>query len=217
MSARRKKINEDKIKTKFETLRSMFITGLVTILPVAITLWIIFKIFSIGDNILGGMIKSGTGVHIPGFGLLLTLIIIVLVGYFINSFIGKQIKHKVEKTLLKIPLLNLIYKPIKEVVDNLSKKSSENFQKVALVHFPDERGDSIGFITKENIMMLGEMRSAIFVPTTPNPTSGFLLYIKKENYVVLDIPIDVALKSVISLGSISPDLVWEKEEVEVED
>ncbi len=109
----------------------------------------------------------------------------------------------------KIPIIKAIYLPLKDFIHNFSDKKSSNFKKVALVTYPMEGSYSLGFITKENININGDIKTIIFIPTTPNPTSGFLVFVDDSNYKELNIPVDQALKTIISLGSIAPDIIME--------
>lgn len=114
----------------------------------------------------------------------------------------------VERTFLKVPIIKSIYSPLKDITDNFSKKGSFNFKKVVFVNFPNDKlSSSLGFITKETIFINNQEKSAIFIPTTPNPTNGFLIYLNKEDYTELNISVEEALKVIVSLGSLSPDVI----------
>lgn len=195
------------MKRLCDYLKKRFFTGLFAILPIAISVWIIYKIFSILDSVLGKVIYNSIGMKIYGLGLIVTLLLILVVGILINYVFGKKIINLVEKIFVKIPLINMIYAPIKDILKNFSNSKSNNFKRAVYVTYPMEGCHSIGFITKENIMINGEERTTIFIPTTPNPTSGFLVYLPKDKYQELDIPVDEALKTIISLGSFSPDIM----------
>lgn len=192
-------------------VRNTFFTGLFMILPIGITLWIISKIVTMGDTFLGNYIEILLGREIPGLGFIGAILIIFIVGLLVKGLIGRKIRSWIEILFSKIPFVRNIYKPINEIVESISNNNNENFKKVVLVKYPNENCRSIGFVTKEKIQCEGEEKSAIFVPTTPNPTSGFLLYINTYDIKELDMPVDIALKTIISLGSISPDILVEKE------
>lgn len=182
-----------------------FLTGLFAILPMGITIWILHKIIVIGDAFFAKILNQYLKQPIPGLGFIITVILIFLIGVLVNSLLGRKLKELLERLFLKLPIIKTIYSPLKDIVDNFSKKGSENFKKVVLVNFPNDRlSQSIGFITKESVMINDCEKAAIFIPTTPNPTSGFLIYLDKENYIELDIPIEEALKTIVSIGSISP-------------
>lgn len=186
-------------------IRNIFISGLVVVLPIGITLWVLKMIFDKMDALLSSQIKYFTKETIPGLGVLAVILIVFIIGLIANNFIGNKITYLVDKILTKLPIIKTIYNPLRDIITNVSNTESNNFKKAVFVDFPKEGSQSIGFITKEHIMVNGEERTSIFVPTTPNPTSGFLLYLTRDDYKELDLPVDVALKSIISLGSISPD------------
>ncbi|NLY82051.1 MAG: DUF502 domain-containing protein [Clostridiales bacterium] len=199
-------------KNMKKNIKRSLLTGFIVFIPMLITLWIFLKVFNTLDSILGKMITELIGFKIPGLGFILFILLILGVGLLTNNVFGKRIMIRIEKTFENAPIIKSIYIPIRDILRNLSNKKSTNFKKAVFVEFPKEKSFSIGFITKENIMVNGEMRTAIFVPTTPNPTSGFLVYLKREEYMELDIPVDIALKSIISLGSVSPDIIEIKKE-----
>jgi uncharacterized membrane protein len=187
-------------------IRNNFLTGLFVSLPIVVTLWILTWIFNRLDSIIGNTITNILGYRIPGLGLILVVAFIFIVGSVASNVIGKKITKFVENKLQQIPIIKTIYSPIRDILKNIVNRKSNDFKKAVFVNFPLKGSLSIGFITKENVIVNGEVRTAIFVPTTPNPTSGFLVYLKKDDYQELDIPIEVALKSIISLGSVSPDI-----------
>ena len=188
-------------------IRNIFIAGLVVVLPIGITLWVLKMLFDKTDAILAGSIYQFTQKNIPGLGVLAVIVIVFLVGLIANNFVGNKITYLIDKILERIPIIKTIYNPIRDIISNVSNADSNNFKKAVFVDFPKEGSQSIGFITKEHVKVNDTDKTAIFVPTTPNPTSGFLLYLTRDDYKELDIPVDVALKAIISLGSISPDVI----------
>lgn len=201
-----KKINKED-KDTLEFIRKRFITGLFVVLPMGITIAILWKFFSVVDSILGSAIYKFLGREIPGIGFLVTIVLIIGVGIVTNNVAGRSLAIFIERLFTKTPVIKEIYCPIRDIVNNFSSKQSNNFKKVALVTYPLEGSQSIGFITKEHVIVDGKDCSTIFIPTTPNPTSGFLVFLEKDNYKELDIAVEDALKTVISLGSISPDIL----------
>lgn len=190
-------------------LRNRFIKGLLIILPIGITIWIILKILDFLDLLSGKYLASWIGFRIPGLGLLVTVTLIVAVGSFGSHYVGKSLTKWVQSQFEKLPVIKAIYTPLKDITNNFSNKNSNNFKQVVLMTYPVEGNYSIGFVTKENVEMAGELMTGVFIPTTPNPTNGFLVFVKKGAYRVLDIPVEDALKTVVSLGSITPDQVKE--------
>ncbi len=193
------------MKALVKHIRTFFITGLLTLLPITLTFWILGNIFIGLDSILGDTISNWLGFKIPGLGLILGLSLILIVGMITSNVVGKKMTTIIEKNLIRIPVLKSIYTPIRDILKNFSDKKSSNFKKAVLVEYPKADVYSMGFITKGHIQIDGLAKTVIFIPTTPNPTSGFLIYVDKDKYMELDIPVDVALKSIVSLGSVSPD------------
>ena len=195
------------MKDMVKHLRTFFIAGLIVLLPIILTFWILGRVFVFLDSILGKPITSLLGFQIPGLGLILVIVLIFIVGMVTSNVVGKKIAEIVEKVFEQIPILKTIYLPIRDILKNFSNTKSNNFKKVVLVEYPKEGIFSMGFITNESIEVGGTNKTVVFIPTTPNPTSGFLIYLRKGDYKELDIPVDVALKSIVSLGSVSPDVI----------
>ncbi|WP_240838292.1 DUF502 domain-containing protein [Acidaminobacter sp. JC074] len=195
----------------FKKIRNKFLQGLLIILPIGITLWIVFKILNFLDLLFGRYLKDFIGYRIPGLGLLITITLIILVGNFASHYIGDRIYRWVQDQLEKLPVIKAIYTPLKDITNNFSNKDSNNFKQVVLVTYPCEGSYSIGFVTKEQTNIADEDMTGVFIPTTPNLTNGFLVFLRKDQYKVLDMPVEEALKTVISLGAVTPDLIKEKE------
>lgn len=189
-----------------------FLTGFFVILPMGVTLWLLYKVVILGDAFFAKILTQYFGKAIPGVGFILTILLIFFIGVLVNSLIGKKLRALIELLFLKIPIIKSIYSPLKDITDNFSKKGSSNFKKVVFVNFPNDKlSSSIGFITKESIEINDIKKTAIFIPTTPNPTNGFLIYLNKEDYIELDISVEEALKTIVSIGSISPNKICKKE------
>ncbi len=197
------------MKNTLIEFKNRFIKGLFILLPIGVTLWIVYKIFMITDSIIGNTIYKLIGFRIPGLGLIITIAVIVIIGSSASHYIGIKLTSYIQQLFEKIPIIKAIYLPLKDFIHNFSNKKSSNFKKVALVTYPMEGSYSLGFITKENININGDIKTIIFIPTTPNPTSGFLVFVDDSNYKELNIPVDQALKTIISLGSIAPDIIME--------
>lgn len=185
-----------------------FLTGFFVVLPMGLTIWLLYKVVIMGDAFLERILSNYFETTIPGLGFIITIILIFVVGVLVNSLIGKKLRTLIELLFLKLPIIKTIYSPLKDITDNFSKKGSSNFKKVVFINFPNDKlSKSLGFITKENIIINEEEKTAIFIPTTPNPTNGFLIYLNKEDYIELDISIEEALKTIVSIGSISPEKI----------
>lgn len=194
--------------------KKFFLSGLLVLLPIGISLYIIAKVFNMLDSLLGNPIEKLIGFKIPGLGLFLALLFIFLTGVIASNVIGKKITSYIERLFKKIPVLKTVYMPIKDIFANFTNNQSNNFKKAVLVEFPRRNTLSIGFITKENVIVGGLEKTVVFVPTTPNPTSGYLVYLSINDYKELDMPVDTALKAIISLGAVSPDIINLSKEVD---
>ena len=189
--------------------RNYFLTGLISIFPLAITYFIINWLFIFfsgpGKKIINYFFtdyNSSIIEHIVGF--ILTFLFIYIVGAIISNVLGKKIYLLFEKLLAKIPLVSYIYNTIKQITDTLSISQKQAFQKVVYIEYPKEDIWTIALVTGESQDSDGVEYYQIFVPTTPNPTSGFMLFVKKENAKETQMSIDEGLKIIISGGMLAP-------------
>lgn len=188
-----------------KSFRKWFLSGIATILPLGITVLVLIWVFNLFDGALEKPMIWILGRKIPGLGLLVFVTFVILVGMLTSNLIGKKIAQWGESLLSRIPLINIIYNPIKDVVTTLSNNKSKSFQRVALVEFPSKGIKSIGFVTNSSFTIDGKEKLSVFIPTTPNPTNGFLVIMEKNNVTLLDIPIDEGIKMVVSMGSVMKD------------
>jgi uncharacterized membrane protein len=186
----------------FRKLKRWFLSGLAVIAPVGVTLFILFKIFEILDGILSKAIVSIFGEKIPGVGLVAIILLILIIGMATSNIFGKRIFGWIQKIISKIPIVKIVYKPIQKIVSAFSNDKSKSFQKVVLVEFPMKGMQNIGFITNDNVSIEGSDKICVFIPTTPNPTNGYLVVMDYEKVVELDISVSEGLNYVISIGSI---------------
>jgi len=151
------------------------------------------------------------GFHIPGLGTILTLVIVFLTGLLTRNFIGKQVVHVWELLLHRIPVVSSIYSSVKQVSDTLFSSSGNAFRKAMLVQYPRQGSWTIAFLTG---VPGGDVKNhltgdyiSVYVPTTPNPTSGFFLMMPRADAIELDMSVDEALKYIVSMGVVSPEYV----------
>ena len=182
-----------------------FITGLSAILPIAVTIFIFYKGFTFVDGLTSNFIRAIFGFRIIGLGFLTTVLIVFVFGVFVKQYLGNKIFEVFERTILKIPYAQIIYQAVKEISNSVFKKDKIAFKKPVLVDFPTKGTKSIGFISNDELNISGENRIVVFVPTTPNPTSGFMIFCKEEDIEYLDMTVNEATKMIISLGVISPE------------
>lgn len=195
-------------------MRKYFISGLLVWLPVWVTLLVIkflVDILSKSLLLLPPHYQPDVllGVHIPGAGVILTLVVILMTGIFAANFIGGKLLEIGDAIMSRIPLVNTVYTGVKQVTETLFKPGGQSFRKVLLVEYPRQGVWTIAFQTGEVSKDIenktgSEPMVSYFVPTTPNPTSGFLMMSPKSKVIELDMSVDQALKFVISLGVVQP-------------
>ena len=204
-------LKENKKKNRF------FFKGFLFILPVFLSCWIIYKIVEFMSNIIPAGIIDRI-IHFTNFtdkipdnvlrtilGFILTIVLVYLAGLLL-SIIGKRFFNKIEKKIFyNIPIFGSIYKTIKQVVDSISGPNKKSFKKVVMLEFPRKEIWTMGFVTGESISRDGKQYYHVIVPTTPNPTSAYLLFIPKNEVKETDISIDEGIKAIISGGVITPD------------
>lgn len=194
-------------------LRKWFVAGLLVIVPVAITVAVLQWIIGTLDQTLLILPESWRpdrliGVHIPGFGVLLTLAILLIVGAVVSNFLGKKLVTWGDNMVSRIPVVRSIYSSVKQVSDTLFSPSGNAFRTAVLVQWPRPDVWTIGFVTGTpggdvTNYLVGEYVS-VYVPTTPNPTGGYFVMLRKSDCVELKMSVDEALKYVISMGVVVP-------------
>ncbi|MGB8857224.1 MAG: DUF502 domain-containing protein [Burkholderiales bacterium] len=195
-------------------MKKYFLTGLVVLIPLAITVWVIKTIINTMDQTLlllpmALQPKALLGFDIPGLGTLLTLLIIFLTGVLGANFFGHQLFLAWESLLSRIPVVKSIYSSVKQVSDTLFSSNGQAFRKALLIQYPHQGSWSIAFQTgvpshEVAAHLVGEHIS-VYVPTTPNPTSGFFLMLPKNEVIELNMSVDEALKYIVSMGVVGPD------------
>lgn len=190
-------------------LRSYFITGVILIVPAFVTLFIIYQLFAFADGILGDAVSRAIGTRIPGFGLISTALLFMVVGRIAQNMIGQQILNWIDRSLESLPIIRSLYVGVKQVSDVVLQQHKGEFKRVVLVEYPKEDSWAVGFVTgdfpSESIPAFDQRSMlCIFVPTTPNPTSGFLLIVDRKKILDINITIEDAMKLVISGGLVKP-------------
>ncbi len=194
-------------------MRRYLIAGLLVWVPLGITIWVLVFLVNTLDRTLlllpeGARPEAVLGFRIPGLGVVLSLGILLLTGVIAANFFGARVIHLWERLLGRIPFVKSIYSSVKQVSDTLLSDSGNAFRKALLVEFPYPGSWSIGFLTGTPgptiaAHMNGE-HVGVYVPTTPNPTSGYLVMLPRARVHELDITVDEALKYIISMGVVSP-------------
>ena len=194
-------------------LKQIFITGLAVTIPIGLTLYILFFLIDIMD----GLLKiipvryhpdTLLGIHIPGLGIIVTLALITIAGLVTTSYVGYKIVQSGEDLVDRIPFVRNIYQAIKKISDSMFMDKRSSFKKVVLVEFPRKGIYTIGFVTG---VPSGEIRKkagqnciSVFLPTTPNPTSGYLIIVPEDELVPMDMSVEEALTFIISVGIVTP-------------
>jgi len=187
------------------TLKKHFLSGLIFIIPVSLSLWILFKIISFIDNILGGFMKKySPGIYTPGVGFFSLILLILLLGFLADNFFGKRLLNMFENLFKKMPVINRIYVFTKSISQNLLHGKAIAFKEAVKIEFFSGTY-TIGFITGELCLNGKETFVSVFVPTVPNPTTGFYLLVPEEKIERLHIPVEEALKMIISMGMFEPE------------
>ena len=189
----------------FQQIKRHLIAGLLAIVPIALTFWILRFLFRFLDSFTAPILKN-IGIEIPGLGIILTLLFIFLLGLFITNVLGKTIFNWGERILTKLPLVNTIYNAVKQITNAFSGKSMKNFKQVIFILYPRKGLWTMWFVTNQSKNESGDEFYHVFVPTTPNPTSGVFIVIPQKDAVHPDISVEEGLKSIISGGIIDPGI-----------
>ncbi len=190
-------------------LSNYFITGIVVLVPIGITLYLTKFFIRISSKLIPAEINPNNylPVLIPGLEIILAIVFITLIGYLSLSFIGKKILQLFNDLLKKIPILRTIYSAIGQMAETLAPKRKRK-KSVVLIEYPRKGSWAVGFATKDNKGEISKRTQQnlvnVFVPTTPNPTSGFLLMFPKEDIVYLDMSFEEASKFIVSAGTSNP-------------
>ena len=193
-------------------IKNYFLTGVLVSAPVFITFWIVYSLVKFFDQLITPLIPYYINPNyylprdVPGLGLIILVTLLVFIGFITASFFGSFILRKTESLINKIPLIKVFYKTIKQIIETIFKNNSNAFRDVVLLEYPRRGLWVLGFTT-------GEVKGAVskkikspcinvFVPTTPNPTSGFLLMVPKNQLKYLNTKVDDAVKTIVSAGII---------------
>ena len=205
MSMKRKKN-----KSMLAAFRNNFIAGVVVLIPIGITVYLSIFIIKISSKILPKEINPNNYLpyQIMGIEILIAIFLITLIGWISLSFVGKKFLSWVDEVFKKIPILRTIYSAVGQMTSTLTQ-SKDNKKSVVLVQYPKEGTWAVGFVTQENKGEISEKTQKelvnVFLPTTPNPTSGFLLMYEKKDVIFLDITFEQASKFIVSAGTSNPE------------
>jgi uncharacterized membrane protein len=198
-----------KKRSIFVKFRNYFITGVVILIPIGITAYLTLFIIKISSKILPKELNPNHYLpyDIPGVEIVISIVLITFIGWLSLSFLGRKLLKIFEDILKKIPILRTIYSAITQMTETFTKSGS-NSKNVVLVEYPRKGSWAVGFATKENTRGISDKANRnlvnVFIPTTPNPTSGFLLMFPKEEIIYLDITFEQASKFIVSAGTSDP-------------
>jgi len=196
-------------------LRSNFLTGLAIVLPIALTIWMVWAFVGFVDNSVLPLVPEAykpatyTGAEVRGYGLVIFLVFTTIVGAMTKGLFGRQLLRYGESIVDRMPVVRSIYNGVKQIVETVLSQSNSSFEKACLIEYPRKGIWAIAFVsttTKGELLERAEQDEmlSVFLPTTPNPTSGFLLFLPRQDVVLLDMDVEAAAKLVISAGLVMP-------------
>ena len=207
-----KKVNITIKPPLFQRLRNYFLTGLVAAAPVAITIWVAMWFVQSVDSWFAPFIPNALRelpFSLPGLGLIAALLLLTTLGFLTANFFGRAIIGYGESLVDRLPLIRGIYSTLKQIFETVATQSNKNFKSVVLFEYPRKDIWAIGFVTTEAKGEISETKGnnllCIFAPTTPTPTSGYLLFVPKDDTVALDMSVEDAAKLIISAGLVIPE------------
>jgi uncharacterized membrane protein len=190
-------------------VKKYLLTGLLVLVPLGITFWVFNLIIGMLDMTLSLLPTHWhpdelLGVHIPGLGVILTVVVVLTTGLLVRNVFGQRLLAYWDGMLRRIPFVNAIYNSVKQVSDTLLSESGNAFRKVLLVRYPHPEAWSLAFLTSTPAEVTRQLSDdeyvGVFIPTTPSPVNGFYFYVKKSETIELDISVDAAFKAIISMG-----------------
>lgn len=194
-------------------IRHYFITGLLVVVPLYITVYVLSLIVGFMDSVFMLLPQAARPdaflpFHIPGLGIIFTIICIFLVGVITANFLGKKLLYLGEKMLSKVPVLRIVYNATKQFMETFFAKEHEGFRKVVLVEFPRDGVYSMGFLTCKPTGELkkktGDGFVSVFIPTTPNPTTGYYIVVPEDKVIAIDMRVEDAFKVIMTGGMVMP-------------
>jgi uncharacterized membrane protein len=199
-------------------LRTVLLAGLLILAPVYLTIYVLILLFNFMDGIFAPVIDRAIGaflgergVHIPGLGLALTLLVVVVLGWLTTTVLGRRLIEGFEGFIRRIPVAKSIYGATKGVLEAVSRDQADAFKRVVLVEYPRRGIYGIGFVTNSSLRWFTGSGTAellpVFVPTTPNPTSGFLLLVPPEEVIECPISVEEGIRMIVSGGILQPEMI----------
>lgn len=194
-------------------LKKMFAAGLLVIIPLGLTIFILRFLFGLADGVLAPYIQKVVSLvglearYIPGLGLIAGLLIIYFTGIFASNFLGKQFVNTWDRLIGRIPFVKSIYTSSKKVIQVFSQEGRSSFRRAVFIEFPKEGTYSIAFVTNSVPTRSGKTYYTVFVPTSPNPTSGYVLILEEHRVFPAAFGVEEAMKFIMSGGMVAPDMI----------
>jgi len=187
-----------------QNFRSKLFAGLATLLPLYLTFFVIKFLFVTLEEMSDPILKR-LNLDIPGLGIILTVLLIYILGFLVTNFLGRKIFNLGERIVKKVPIVNMIYTTLKQITDTFTKGSTDGFEGAVYIQYPRQGLWTMAFISGESKTKDGVPYYHLFVPTTPNPTSGFFLMIPQADTVATGMSVEEGLKTIISGGLLAPE------------
>ena len=187
-----------------QNFRSKLFAGLATLLPLYLTFFVIKFLFVTLEEMSDPLLKR-FNLDIPGLGIILTVLLIYILGFLVTNFLGRKIFNIGERIVKKVPIVNMIYTTLKQITDTFTKGSTDAFEGAVYIQYPRQGLWTMAFISGESKTKDGVPYYHLFVPTTPNPTSGFFLMIPQADTVATGMSVEDGLKTIISGGLLAPE------------
>lgn len=194
-------------------VKKKFITGLLVLIPLIVTAYIVYLVVSFIENFIGPALRNiflqvfQREVYITGTACIIFVVITYLTGLFVSNYFGKTVFFRGEKLVKRIPIIKSIYGSVKDMMEAFSSEKIQSFKEVVLIEFPFPGRYAMGLVTNR-VEIKGVQHCSVFVPTTPNPTSGYIILAKEDDLLFLDMATDDALKYIISLGTSRSGSIW---------
>ena len=187
-----------------QNFRSKLFAGVATLLPLYLTFFVIKFLFVTLEEMSDPILKR-LNLDIPGLGIILTVLLIYILGFLVTNFLGRKIFNLGERIVKKVPIVNMIYTTLKQITDTFTKGSTDAFEGAVYIQYPRQGLWTMAFISGESKTKDGVPYYHLFVPTTPNPTSGFFLMIPQADTVATGMSVEDGLKTIISVGLLAPE------------
>jgi len=183
----------------WQIIKRRILAGLIALMPIMATYWIIRLLFDFLNRLAEPLLKL-VGIEIPGLGIILTILFIFIIGLFVTNVLGRTILKWSEIVVARVPIVSTIYNSIKQITGAFSGTAAKSFQRVILIEYPRKGLWTMAFVTNESKNKKGDIFYHLFVPTTPNPTSGVFIIVPKKDAIHPDISVESGLRTIVSGG-----------------